>query len=63
VKVKERVKGKEVESESERACDFTDAFGLEHRKLIHCRRSCGDLGQQRPRLYSMLLPVNHWSRI
>jgi hypothetical protein len=24
VKVKERVKGKEVESESERACDFTD---------------------------------------
>jgi hypothetical protein len=25
VKVKERVKGKEVESESERACDFTDA--------------------------------------
>jgi hypothetical protein len=25
VKVKECVKGKEVESESERACDFTDA--------------------------------------
>jgi hypothetical protein len=26
VKVKERVKGKEVESESERACDFTDVL-------------------------------------
>jgi hypothetical protein len=26
VKVKERVKGKEVESESERACDFTDVI-------------------------------------
>jgi hypothetical protein len=28
VKVKERVKGKEVESESERACDFTDVAFL-----------------------------------
>jgi hypothetical protein len=26
VKVKEHVKGKEVESESERACDFTDVL-------------------------------------
>jgi hypothetical protein len=31
VKVKERVKGKEVESESERACDFTDASPHPHR--------------------------------
>jgi hypothetical protein len=28
VKVKERVKGKEVESESERACDFTDVGSI-----------------------------------
>jgi hypothetical protein len=38
VKVKERVKGKEVESESERACDFTDVLMI-HRYGRYRKRS------------------------
>jgi hypothetical protein len=34
VKVKERVKGKEVESESERACDFTDVVVSEFVAIV-----------------------------